>query len=276
MRELARKLLPERALRFARGLREAARRGPARRAPRLTRFEGEADSVLQGVVAYNEYGGYCVPLASLHRPAAQAILAGGVWERDTLGFLSSRGAGGGDVVHAGTYFGDFLPALSRSRAPGAKVWAFEPNPESYRCARITAEINQLRNVELRNAGLGEREGRLSMETTDAGGRSLGGASRILAEAGASASPVLATVDVVALDEAIPRDREISIIQLDVEGFEQQALCGALGTIRRCRPDLVLETLPGEPWLAANLWPLGYRLAGKLDVNVILSVSGPRP
>ena len=58
------------------------------------------------------------------------ILDARVWEPDTLDL--ARGVDpAGDVVHAGTFFGDFIPALARSRAPGALVWAFEPNRESY-------------------------------------------------------------------------------------------------------------------------------------------------
>ena len=70
----------------------------------------------------------------------------------------SKNCGTGDLVHAGTYFGDFIPALSRVCAPDAKVWAFEPNPENYRCALITTTLNNLHNVEIKNAGLGSQEG----------------------------------------------------------------------------------------------------------------------
>ena len=58
----------------------------------------------------NEFGRYAVPLSSRHRPAAQAVLAGGVWERETIDCIRAHPER--DVVHAGTYFGDFLPALS--------------------------------------------------------------------------------------------------------------------------------------------------------------------
>jgi hypothetical protein len=58
----------------------------------------------------------------------------------------------GDIVHAGPYFGEFLPALADV---ADNVWAFEPKEENYRCAVITQMINQLHNVELHNAALGE-------------------------------------------------------------------------------------------------------------------------
>ena len=78
-----------------------------------------------------------------------------------------------------------------------------------------------------------------------------------------------SVEVVAVDEVIPSERKISIIQLDVEGFEKPALAGALKSIRRWKPILILEGLPDEEWLFANILQLGYRIAGGADDNTIL-------
>ena len=105
-----------------------------RKRPRFTTMEYNSHSVLQCCIAYNKYGGYCVPLSSLHRPAAQRILSGDVYEPNTIEFLISN-CSDGDIVHAGAYFGDFLPALSRSCAPNAKIWvSVDPNcsPERVR------------------------------------------------------------------------------------------------------------------------------------------------
>src|ERR1051325_8750239 len=225
-------------------------------------------SVLQCCIAYNKYGGFCVPLFSNHRPAAQKILSGDIWEPKTIEFLTSR-CGAGDIVHAGTFFGDFLPALSQSSSKGSQIWAFEPNPENYRCAFITTHINGLQNVELINAGLGERQGFLQMVTSDTDGTSLGGASRMVPETDEESIEGAITVEVVTVDEVIPSERKISIIHLDVEGFEKPALAGALKSIRRCKPILILESLPDEDWLSTNILQLGYRIAGEAHDNTIL-------
>jgi len=129
-------------------------------------------SPLKCVISYNMYGGYCVPESSRHRPAARAILSNDVWEPQTINFIITN-CGDGDIVHAGTFFGDFLPAISKGVTEGSKVWAFEPNPENYRCARITLEINNLNNVVLTNAGLGAKQEVMLLQTTDDKGRALG-------------------------------------------------------------------------------------------------------
>ena len=147
------------------------------------------------------------------------------------------------------------------------MWAFEPNPENYLCASITRQINRLDNVELRNAGLGEQRGIARMIVSDKDGGALGGASHIVA--GDNQGKGLQDVDIVSIDEMVPSDRPISIIQLDVEYYEQQALAGALLTIRRWSPILVLENLPDEGWLARNILQLGYRVWGKVIYNTVL-------
>jgi FkbM family methyltransferase len=231
--------------------------------PRYTSPLSDGISILNCCVAYNIHGGYCLPLASRHRKAAQKILKGKVWEPDTLAYLATLS---GDIIHAGTYFGDFLPALSRSRAADAKVFAFEPNPENFRCAAITVALNRLENVELVNAGLSDRRASVPMRMRDAQGRALGGMSHIL-PAGEDTTPGdMGRVEVVTVDEIFPASRHLAVLQLDVEGFEAPALRGAMQTIKRCSPVIVAEG--ASPDVAALLDPLGYRPTHKLHENTV--------
>src|SRR5579864_7079326 len=160
IKNIIKKLLPEpiRRLRY-------------RTNPRHKRFGGSIDSVVNCGVAYNQYGGFCVPRSSQHRPAVQSILSGKVWEPETIEYLV-KNAPRGDIVHAGTFFGDFLPALSRCRTEAERVWAFEPNAENFRCAQITIIINRLANVQISNVGLGSGFTERQLITQDAAGHSL--------------------------------------------------------------------------------------------------------
>lgn len=230
-----------------------------------------AKSTLNCCIAFNKYGAYCVPVSGLHRPAAIFLLRGDVWEAPTIQLMLSACANG-DVVHAGTFFGDFLPALSAGVGPSAKIWAFEPHPESYRCARITVLLNDLQNVVLGNAGLADFPDSRPIVTADHRGVSLGGASQIMPATGDGWEPrgtQVALAHLVTLDDTIPEDRTVSIIQLDVEGYEQRVLSGAMRIIRRDRPLLIIETLPGEKWLSEHLFPLGYSVGERILENVVL-------
>lgn len=237
--------------------------------PSLTQEPSGSLTALKCAVAYNRYGAYCVPLASMHRPAAKMILHGEVYEPNTIEFMRAH-CGTGDVVHAGTYFGDFLPALSP--ACQGTVWAFEPNLENYRCAQITLLLNGIRNVELRRSGLGANFEERALLTADADGFARGGSSTIVGDDVQSAGQV-ERVPMVTVDQVVPRDRQVSIIQLDVEGHEQAALTGALKTIARCRPVLVVEllaesTLLSSDWIAKNILSLGYQMTGTVHGNAV--------
>jgi len=238
----------------------------------FTKIQYDSLPVLMCSIGYNQYGGYCVPISSRHCPEASKILSGDVYEPNTIEFMIAN-CSDGDIVHAGTGFGDFLPALSQSLSPGAKVWAFEPNLENYRCAQITTYINGLTNVEITNAGLGERNEALSMVTTDDLGRALGGLSRLIGKNEEVTVGHIESVQIVTLDELLPIDRKISIIQLDVEGHEKQALSGAIKTIQRYLPIIILEDwaegdLINSKWFSENILELGYRESGELHENKI--------
>jgi FkbM family methyltransferase len=172
--------------------------------------------------------------------------------------------------------------LSRGLAPGATLWAFEPDAENHRCADITIRINGCTNVELTNAALGALASSSRMASADQSGLSFGGAKRLLPDGasvdgfrvqGQPISPEsIAKVRVVRVDDMVPGDRHVSVIQLDVEHFEQEALSGALKTIERCRPILVLENVPQQSWMSANVLGLGYRNIGKVNINTVFACS----
>ena len=228
--------------------------------------------VLSCMISYNKYGAYCVPSSSSHRPAAQAILLGLVYEPDTIEYILAN-CKEGDIVQAGAYYGDFLPALSESCGENAKIWSFEPGSENYRCARITLELNGIENVELHNIGLGSEESEADLRIRDADGSASGGGSTIMDSSSSEGS--FEKVRIGPLDEVIGDEREVSIIQLDVEGYEINALSGGMKTISRCKPILIIEAHPGSetvesPWFKENILGLGYSQVGVLYNNVVYS------
>ncbi len=214
-------------------------------------------------IPQNQYGKYCLPEGVETRPAARAILSGEVFEPDTIAFMRKH-AGEGDIIHAGTFFGDFLPGLSKGMAKGAKVWAFEPNPSNFDAARQTVKLNKLQNVELQNAALSNRDGALLFKTHGSNGTPLGGLSHIAREDG----PGVQRVDSVMLDYTVPLDRRVSILQLDVEGHEKQAMRGAYHIISKWQPILILEYFGQAKWISRTFRTLNYQPQGKLHSNFV--------
>lgn len=235
--------------------------------PRFTKMRHKQFPVLHCCIAYNKYGGYCVPLSSKHRPAARCIMRGKVFERETIRYVTAH-CGEGDIIHAGAYFGDFIPVFARA-CSDHNVWAFEPNPENYACASMTVQINQLDNVVLTNAAVGAAAGTAEMKVRDKLGRSTGGGSSIVQKRRVTTQTI--HVPVMAIDDVVPSDRHVSLIQLDVERYEEQALRGAIKTIERCRPILILEHIPKSPWFSEHILSQGYEKRDEICGNTVFRV-----
>lgn len=231
------------------------------------------DQALNAAIAFNKYGAYCVPVSAQHRVLARKILRGEIFEPDTIEFMRTH-AKDGDIIHAGSFFGDFFPGLSTAMAPGSFIWSFEPNRESFRCAQMTILLNNISNIKLFPCGLGEKDDRAHLKTNNHKGVALGGASTI--SSSKEKKGVWTEIAIEAIDEMVPETRHISILQLDVEGYEEQALKGALATIKRCKPILILEDdhkITRSEWFKSTILPLGYQVSEKLHYNrIVLPIS----
>ncbi|OIQ39397.1 MAG: hypothetical protein BM563_04470 [Bacteroidetes bacterium MedPE-SWsnd-G1] len=226
------------------------------------------NQALNAAIAFNKYGAYCVPASTQHGVLTQKILQGDVYEPDTIEFMRNN-VKEGDIIHSGACFGDFFPGLSTAMHSDAKIWSFEPSREGFRCAEITMLLNNITNITLSPKGLGEKSSSERLNTKDKSGKSMGGASTIVPK---SQKGEFEEIQIVAIDDVIPEDRNISILQLDIEGFEEQAVKGAVKTIKRCKPILILEDnkdIGKSDWFKTNILSLGYKFKKNLHYNKLL-------
>jgi len=225
-------------------------------------------------LAKNVLGSYCIPKEYANQSEAKKLSLGGIWEEETMHFMRQQ-AGSGDIVHAGTSFGDMIPGLSCVCSSGSLLWAFEPNSTSHKAAILTLQYNQLSNVILSYAALGGAKGWADILVRNHTGNTVGGRSRIEPDI-SHPHHLMDRIAVVALDEIIPRHRTVSLIHLDIEGSELLALQGAVETIRAHHPVLIIETVPKQPWFEQIiLKDLGYRKLRKVDGNTVFVCSRPK-
>jgi FkbM family methyltransferase len=222
------------------------------------------------VVAKNKYGQYAVPPETAHRPAAKLAIDGDVYEPDTIQFMLDN-CGSGSIIHAGTFFGDFLPALGST---GNKVYAFEPVKRNYDHAVVTLSMNFIEhNIELFNYGLGEANKTESIIHTGHTGESLGGGARYNYNRAGALPEHVEDTTVVTLDSIVADHGNVSILQLDVEGYEENALKGALSIIEKSSPIIILEcwheNMFDTDFFRDEIFGKGYVRDGVLHDNVIL-------
>lgn len=193
---------------------------------------------------------YYIPKYAKHRPACTAILNGNYYEPLTHALIDLLMlARPGSLIHAGTFYGDMIPSFAK-KCPSI-VYAFEPVLENYILAKLCVSTNNIQNVALFNAGLGESIGTALVEFEDASGLHKGGLSQMAA----SGQPTtLVTIDSLSI-------KDLSVLQLDVEGFELPALIGARTTIERHQPTVLIEDNSGN--CAEFLSGMAYSLVGRI-------------
>lgn len=240
-----------------------------RKKPKHFKPVNSNSNLMDGFIAYNEHGGYCLPTNCASRPAVRKLLAGKAYEPLTIEYMIEN-CGEGDIVHAGSFFGDFLPGLSSGISKHACIWAFEPNYDNFRCAQITTILNDLDNVVLKNFGLGEKSSTERLRIQRPTGEHMGGGSEIVRKDDKKGGNIV-DIEIRRLDDCIPDDRNISIIQLDVEGYEEEALKGAMGIIGRCKPILILEDendSTEKDWFKNNVLVMGYSQIDEIHNNKV--------
>ncbi|MFZ7090967.1 FkbM family methyltransferase [Primorskyibacter sp. 2E233] len=226
-------------------------------------------------ICVNEYGFYCVPNEYSKREIPQILTRGEVYEPGTLRLMRRR-VGSGDIVTGGAFIGDFFPALSAALAPEARLISFEPNPLSFAAAQRTIALNKLTNIELSPVAVGAEAAKLHLQLSRVGGSATAARAKIVETADDGET---IEVDVVPLDTLVAKGRKVSILHLDVEGHEKEALLGARRVIEENRPMIVLEA--ERPWqrnmylefLGDNFGDQGYRFCGGMERNAFYLADG---
>lgn len=118
----------------------------------------------------------------------------------------------------------------------AKVVAFEPTPETARVARKISRVNQL-GIQLEELALGRQAGTAELYLS-----AKSDASNSLVE-GFKENVGTVQVEVKRLDDYVSESRTVpSIIKIDAETFEPEILAGAVRTLAKHQPYIIVEVL----------------------------------
>jgi FkbM family methyltransferase len=178
------------------------------------------------------------------------VLAESLLHRHFVGELAgTQKIRAGDIIDAGGFIGD--SALALSDYTDKKVYSFDPNPMNIEKMQETIRLNGATKIVPVQLGLGDRDETLLMAADGVDGSG--------AFSGRGAPVKVTTLDGWARGSGA----EVGLIKADIEGCEQKLLKGAVETIKKHRPAMLLSIYHSasdyfeiKPWIEGL--GLGYR------------------
>lgn len=135
------------------------------------------------------------------------------------------------AIDVGAIIGWYTALLSRLSEPGARIFAFEPDPETYRLLHGNLQANSLTDVTALNLALGDHPGTAILHryktsnngrhTLSPGGEGGGGECEVRVQ----------TLDAFCASRGLAGTR-VRLLKIDVEGFEYHVVRGAAGLLQR--------------------------------------------
>ncbi len=200
-----------------------------------------------------------------HEHVGLAVLTNGLYEREELACLTrmiaTEGLGSGACLDIGANVGNHAVVWARHFE---QVVCFEPNPYMGAVLRANLTLNNCRNVEVCDVGLGLADGELPFSFHEAGND---GTGTFAIGSGDHTLPVRQGDALVEQLDTL-KDRAISFIKCDVEGFEDTVFRGLQKTLAQHRPVVVFESNSAD--LGARAWEVlrgcGYEHLHELRHN----------
>ncbi len=136
-----------------------------------------------------------------------------------------------NIIDVGGYIGD--SAIVLKDYTDEKIYSFEPTNYNYNLMLKTIELNnQQEKIVPIKAALGSQEEQLEINIQDSGSS----INRVISE-----NPSKEIINVTTLDKFIEQNPlKIGLIKVDIEGFEQEFIKGAVNTIKEQKPILLLS------------------------------------
>jgi FkbM family methyltransferase len=141
---------------------------------------------------------------------------------------------GGVTFDIGANFGYYAITIASALKGDCRIYAFEPNPGTMQRFRNNVELNCTRGLHLLETGLSDAPGRAMVVETPAHSGAAYLRQNLL-----SGVPVT-TLDLFCEQNKIDR---LDLIKMDIEGAELRALRGAVETLKRFRPAMLIELNP---------------------------------
>lgn len=188
----------------------------------------------EGRIAVRLADGYVVAPDNAPAVVAQLVNAtSGGFEPGTRRRLIKLLEPGMSVADVGANIGLLTVAAARSVGPTGTVFAFEPEDEPRACLAQTLHLNGLAWVRLSATAVGREKGQMSFHVSPILGHS--SLYALPAEEGEARA---VSVEVVRLDDVVPKAQRLDVVKIDVEGAELDVLAG-MSRLLKANADLAI-------------------------------------
>jgi FkbM family methyltransferase len=152
----------------------------------------------------------------------RSIYYSGTYEAGTLHMFNKILRNGDIFIDVGSNIGLMTIYAAMQVGPSGKVFAFEPEPDTFNILESNCKLNKLDNIVLNNIALGAEDKEALIFPNPEINR---GASSLIRKAGAEGKKVL----VKRLDDYITVNgiNNVRLMKIDIEGYELEMLRGSL-------------------------------------------------
>lgn len=177
----------------------------------------------------------------------------GTSDQDEQRFLSDHLDTGNVFYEIGANIGFFALIGAKLVGHSGQVYAFVPSPQSINLLRKNITLNDFQNVEVQQTAVLDRDGLTTFNLSrDSGKSSVGTVSSHVESI---------QVPSVKLDTWLENHAPPDVLKIDVEGAEIGVLKGAMTTIKRFRPLMLVEVhwigSKFSQYVTQQLAPIGY-------------------
>ncbi|MHA1335984.1 MAG: FkbM family methyltransferase [Promethearchaeota archaeon] len=131
-----------------------------------------------------------------------------------------------DFIDGGAFIGDSAYVFEKRYNPN-KIYAFEPDKKNYYLLLKTIKLNNLNKVIPINKGLHNIKKRLNLKSMNSGS--------FICKQGDQ------NIQLIKIDDFVFENNiDVGLIKLDIEGFELNAIKGAIKTIKKFKPVLLIS------------------------------------
>ena len=194
----------------------------------------------------------------LNQVIDSSLYYSGTFEEPEEKIIESVLKPGMTALDIGANFGYHTFRMAHLVSPGGTIYAFEPTSWAFEKLIMNAEINaSLNNIQFFKIGLGDT----NIDNTNISFQS---SYRLDAQR----SDSIERISIAKLDSVVETHeiRQIDFVKMDVDGYEFKVISGALQSLKRFQPSVLLEISPeamitngDDPEdLIAMLISIGYR------------------